>query len=118
MRRTYPRYPAQRIASYHYGGKRYLTLTMDLGLGGMKIKTLDSLPKNEHLRFKLVLGANSIWPKGRIAYTRFLEDQEVVSGVEFMEFSDNDHALLRRYLDTLEDWPKPRPMVSSGATDA
>ena len=116
-RRSHPRYPIHRIVSYRYEERSVLTLTLDLGLGGMKIKTLDSLPKNEHLRFKLVLGADSIWPKGRIAYTRFLDGEEFVSGVQFVEFSNDDHTLLRRYVDSLENWPKPRPMVSSSARE-
>jgi hypothetical protein len=113
-RRNHPRYPVQKIVSYRYEDQSVLTLTLDLGLGGMKIKTLDSLPKDECLKFKLVLGANSIWPKGTIVYSRLLADQQVVSGVQFMEVSEDDHILLRKYLASLEEWPKPQGMVSSG----
>jgi len=103
MRRSYPRYPVQRIASYHYGERRFLTLTLDLGLGGMKIKTNDHLPEGEHLDFKLVLGTSSIWVKGRIAYSGFLKDKQSVSGVQFIELSSQADIILRDYLANSEE---------------
>jgi hypothetical protein len=102
-RRNHPRYPVQKIVSYRYEDQSVLTLTLDLGLGGMKIKTLDSLPKDECLKFKLVLGANSIWPKGTIVHSRLLADQQVVSGVQFMEVSRRDYLSLQNCLTTLEE---------------
>jgi hypothetical protein len=79
-----------------------LTLTLDLGLGGMKIKTHHQyLPENECMDFTLVLGHKSIWPKGRIAYSRLLPDNQCVSGIEFMALSPDDYALLQRCLATL-----------------
>ena len=87
---------------------------MDQSLGGMKIKTLDSLPKDECLNFKLVLGANSLWPTGRIVYSRLLADQQGVSGVHFTELSEDDEIVLRKYLASVQAWPKPQGMVSSG----
>ena len=115
MRRSYPRYPAQRIASYHYGGKRYLTLTLDLGLGGMKIKTNHGLPEGEHLDFKLVLGGSSIWVKGRIAYSGLLADKQGVSGIQFIEISSQADTVLRNYLaDSDEVRARQRRVISAG----
>ena len=52
-RRSDRRYSVPKIASYRYEGKSFLTLTMDLGLGGMKIKTPRELAEGEQLDFKL-----------------------------------------------------------------
>lgn len=111
QRRNHPRYPVRKIASYRYGDKQFLTLTLDLGLGGMKINTCFFLPEEENLNFKLVLGTNSTWLKGRIAYSRFDSDNQSVSGIQFIELSRQDHILLRDYLATLEESPKGRGII-------
>jgi hypothetical protein len=117
LRRTYPRYRIHKIVSYSYGGKEFITLTLDLGLGGMKLSTYSSLPQDERLSFKLVLGVDSIGPRGRIAYSRFLSDNETFSGVQFIELSSGDLMLLDQYLASLEEWPKPRGLTRSGEKD-
>lgn len=114
LTRGHRRHSVHRIASYRHGGKRFLTVTLDLGLGGMKIRTHHYLPEGEHLDFRLVLGSESIWLRGRIVYSRILSDQESVSGVEFVELSGQDHAALQDYLSTLEELPKSRDMLSAG----
>jgi len=101
LRRNYPRYPVQKIASYDYRGRSFLTLTLDLGLGGMKIKAHHDIPSDEFLTFKLVLGKSSIFPKGRIVYHRFLPDKGNVSGIQFLEVSEPDRVLLNDYLSSL-----------------
>jgi hypothetical protein len=117
-RRDHPRYPIHRIVSYHYRRRSVLTLTLDLGLGGMKIKTQAPLPKNECFRFKLVLGSDSVWPMGRIAYSRLLSDQQVVSGVHFMELSQADLISLKRYLATLDVDSPDYPRASETSSEA
>jgi len=114
LRRNHPRYPIHNIVTYHYQERSVLTFTLDLGLGGMKIKPHQHLPEGAHVNFKLLLAGKSIWPTGRIAYSRFLHDQYVVSGVQFMELSDEDHISLRNYLSAVEGWPKPQRMLSTG----
>lgn len=101
-RRGHPRYPIHRIVSYHHEDQSVLTLTLDLGLGGMKIKTYAPLPRDECLRFRLVLGVNSIWLKGRVAYSRLSSDHQAVSGIEFIELSKGDQVSLGDYLSSLE----------------
>jgi hypothetical protein len=103
-RRDHPRYPVQKIVSYRSEDQALLTLTLDLGLGGMKIKTHALLPKDKRVKFKLVLGADSIWPRGRIAYSRFIFGQQMVSGVQFTELSESDRVSLKNYLGTLEEF--------------
>ena len=116
-RRGYPRYSAQKIASYHWQGRKLLTLTLDLGLGGMKIKTHRCFPENELLNFKLILDNHSIWVKGRITYSNFPPDKEGASGIEFMELSLKDRSSLERYLATLGERPRPWDMLRACEKD-
>ncbi len=103
--RGYPRYPVHKIVLYKYRGRQFLTLTLDLAMGGMKIKSRRHLQGDKLLQFKLVLGENPIWLKGRIVYSGFVSHKQRVSGIQFTELSPNDYALLQRYLATLEEWP-------------
>ena len=102
-RRSYPRYQLHKIVSYTLRGKELLTVTMDLTMGGMKIKTHYKLPKNERLKFKMILGTKSISPEGRVVYSRTLPDKERVSGIQFLGLSRRDSALLRAYLTAVKE---------------
>jgi c-di-GMP-binding flagellar brake protein YcgR len=114
-RRSHARYLVNKIVSYRHEGESLLTLTLDLSLGGMKIKTHAPLPEHECLKFRLVLGAHSIWPRGRIAYSRFTPGRQMVSGVEFIELSETDRCSLRNYLETLEEDDYGLPFSRGGA---
>ncbi len=106
--RGYPRYPVHKIVLYKYRGRQFLTLTLDLAMGGMKIKGSRHLQGDKVLRFKLILGEDSIWLKGRILHSGFVSDKQRVSGIQFTELSPTDHGLLKRYLAPLEEWPSFR----------
>ena len=112
LRRSHPRYPVQKIASYQYEGKRFLTLTVDLALKGVKIKVHRRLFKGERLDFKLVLDKDPICLDGRIVYSESLPGQGWMSGVAFLDISERDQKALTHYLDTLKDWPgrRDRPL--------
>ena len=101
-RRSHQRYSIPKIASYRHEGKSFLTLTMDLGLGGMKIKTPHKLPEGEQLDFKLVLVNDSISLKGKVVYSGSLRDRESVSGVQFIRVSERAHSLLKDALTGLK----------------
>ena len=106
LRRIHLRHSIQRIAAYSYMEKDFLTLTLDLGLGGMKIKTQDPLPAGERLDVKLALGDISVGLKGRTIYSHSLPDNQMVAGIHFLELSEQDMTLLHDFLETLERWPK------------
>jgi len=76
-------------------------------MGGMKIKTPYRLPENRHLNFRLVLGDKSIRLKGRIVYNTVLPDEQNVSGIQFIEFSAQDSALMREYISVLDGMAQP-----------
>ncbi len=106
LRRSHSRYPVHKIATYKYEGKNFLTLTLDLGLGGMKIKTHHHLSEGRHLNCRLVLGQSSIPLKGRIVYSQFVPDKQSVSGIQFVEVADRDRNFLQDYLTRLDRWLK------------
>ena len=105
-RRSHPRYTVHRLVTYRHQDKSALTFTLDLGLGGMKIQTQSHLPRGECLDFRLVLGSDSIRVKGRIVYTQFMTDQNIVTGVSFVDLSREDHLALQDYMTELMGWPK------------
>lgn len=111
LRRKHHRHSIQKIAAYSYMGKHFLTLTLDLGLGGMKIKTQDPLPAGERLDVKLALGDISVGLKGRTIYSHSLPDNQIVAGIHFLELSEQDMTLLHDFLKTLERWPK-KPVLN------
>lgn len=110
LRRSHLRYPANKVISYSHRDKRLLTVTLNLGLGGMKIKTHYHLSPGELLDFTLVLGDASIGLKGRTVYSHALPNKQKASGIEFIDLSEQDWRMLRDYLITLERWPKKRGM--------
>jgi hypothetical protein len=91
-----------KIVSYTHGPKQLLTLTLDLAMGGMKIKTHHKLRENEYLNFKLVRGDNFISPKGRVVYSKSLPGKQRASGVKLLCLSGPESALLYKYLSNLE----------------
>jgi hypothetical protein len=101
-RRIHPRYAVQKIVSYRYKHKKYLTLTLNVGLGGIQIKTHCGLPEGEHLDLEFVLGSTSIRLKGRTVYSESLPGGQRVSGVQFTGMSYQGHSMLRGYLSILE----------------
>lgn len=112
-RRIFPRFPFQKIISYSHQGKKYLTLTENLGLGGMRIKTHYYLPRGELLDFTLFLGDTSHSLKGRTVYSRSLPGNRTVSGIQFVRLSERDRLLLRSYLAKSKEWPR-KGMHSTG----
>jgi c-di-GMP-binding flagellar brake protein YcgR len=101
-RRVYLRYKVHKIVTYTYRGKQLLTVTVDLGMGGMKIKTHYKLPEDEGMNFKIVLGDNFISPEGTVVYSRTLPDKNRVSGIQFLGLSRQDSALLRANLAAMK----------------
>lgn len=101
-RRKHPRYPVRRLVSCHYEGEHLLSLTLDLGLGGMKIETHDHIPKDKRLDIKLFLIDRAIPLRGRVAYSGMLSGEQRVLGIQFVDFSERSWAALRDHLRSLE----------------
>jgi hypothetical protein len=70
----------------------------------MKIRTHWPLPEGKSLNFKLILGAHSICLTGRVVYNAILLIKESVSGIQFVDTSPENDALLQEHLSTFERW--------------
>lgn len=103
----FARYPVQRIVSYHHADKRFLTLTLELGMDGMRIETHDRLPHGEQVNFQLVLGEHSIWSRGRVVRSEVLTRNRTVSDIEFVQLTEPNLAALQEHLAALDNRPKP-----------
>jgi hypothetical protein len=100
--KNFARHGVRKIVSYSCEGKRFLTLTLDLGLDGFTIQTEHPFPKDEHVEFQLVLGHKSIYLKGLVVFSRSLSRRQMVSDIQFMDLSKNDQKLLKDYLCTMD----------------
>jgi signal transduction histidine kinase len=100
--RNEPRFSLRKPISYCYGGRRFLTLTLDLGLGGTKVETSHCLPEHEELDIQLDLETDCIWPKGRTVYSKPLHERVYISGVQFINISEQERTLLKNYLDMMK----------------
>jgi hypothetical protein len=96
------RYPVRKLVSYEYRGKRYLTLTLELGLDGMVIETNHGFPRDGHLTMQLILGKQSIAIKGRVVRSQLLSDMTILSDIQFLESSEQSWELLGDYLRFLD----------------
>lgn len=101
--RNHKRYSVQKIVAYQEDGKNFLTLTVDLGLGGMRIKTHSTLPAGKYQPFNLVLGSDSVRVTGRIVHNGTLRGRQKVAGIQFMGLSRHGRQSLKDYLGTLEE---------------
>jgi len=111
--RTDPRFSVRKPITYYYGGKRLLTLTLNLGLGGTKVETFHYLPEHEELDLHLDLETNGIWPKGRTVYCQQLFEGHYASGIQFIKISEQERITLRDYLGS-KSYPSEPPMSFLG----
>lgn len=102
-RRAYQRYQVKKIVSCAHRQKKFLTLAVDWGMGGMKIKTHEKIRRNERLDFKMVLGKDSISSEGRVVYTKTSSGGQHVSGIQFLGLSQRDSDVLKAYLSDWEE---------------
>lgn len=100
--KNFSRHEVRKIVSYSCEGKRFLTLTRDLGLDGFTVQTEHPFPKDEHVEFQLVLGHKSIHPRGRVLFTRALSKGQMLSDIGFIDLAERDRKLLRNYLSTVD----------------
>ena len=112
-RRAYPRYEIPTIVSYAHRQKQLLTSTLNLSMGGMKIKAHQVLPKNEEVDFTIVLEGKSIASSGRVIYNKVLRGDQRISGIQFLGLSRRASLLLREHLSTSLEARPPRKGMSS-----
>jgi uncharacterized protein (TIGR02266 family) len=91
-RRTSPRVSLGVPVSYRAGQTIAGAVTLDVGKGGLGIRTMNPLPKTTmvHVRFRLPGSAGEIEASGRVAWS----DRKVGMGVQFEKVSSaHQHAI-------------------------
>jgi len=116
--RTDPRFFVRRPITYSHGGKRLLTLTLNLGLGGTRVETFQYLPEHEDIDLHLDLETNGIRLKGRTVYSQQLFEGHYASGIQFIKISEQERIILRDYLDPISHQSKPPMSFFGSGTNA
>jgi c-di-GMP-binding flagellar brake protein YcgR len=109
QRRRYTRHNLQTVVAYQLGDKRFLTLTANVGLGGMAIETHSRLLRGECIRFRLVLGEELLRVYGTVVYSGERLERCCVSGIQFEGLTAQEQDLLRRSfgLTGVQGFPVP-----------
>ena len=96
------RYVVRKIVRYWHKGRKYLTLTQDLGLCGMTIENNHTLSRGECLPMELILGRRSISLKGRVVSSLRWSSRHIISNIQFTDMSEENRKHLQECLTLLE----------------
>ena len=96
-RRTSPRVALGVPVSYRAGPTISGALTLNIGKGGVGIRTLSPLPieTRVHLKFRLPAGTREISAEGRVAWG----DRRVGMGIQFDGLGSEDQAAIDAFVD-------------------
>jgi uncharacterized protein (TIGR02266 family) len=96
-RRASPRVTLGVPVSYRAGQTIAGAVTLDVGKGGLAIRTMNPLPSGVavHLRFRLPGVVSDIDAAGRVAWS----DRKVGMGVQFEHIAATDQALIDAFVD-------------------
>lgn len=92
-------YPRPNVAS-----------TVDLSLGGTKIKIPHSLIAGERLEITIAIHPQAIKCRGKTIYVVWLEKGKMEAGIQFEELSTQDKLYLRQYLAYLAEQRGSSPL--------
>ena len=85
-------YPRPKVAS-----------TVDLSLGGTRIKTLYSLNSGEGIEISIAIHPEVIKCRGKVVYAQQVADNRLEAGVRFEEMSRQDRLYLGGYISHVMD---------------
>jgi uncharacterized protein (TIGR02266 family) len=96
-RRASPRVPAGIPVAYRAGATVAAAVTLDIGKGGLAIRTMTPLPRDTpiHVKFRLPGTTHEIEATGRVAWA----DRKVGMGVQFEHVSSNDQRAIDAFLE-------------------
>lgn len=114
--RSHPRFSVRRPVSYSSSGKRVFAATVNLGLGGLKLESLQQLPK-EWPDIDLDLWPYSIRAKTRMVYSQHPSEGLYVEGLQFLELTEENDRRLQNFLTSLEEHPKQEKAFGQDGTD-
>jgi uncharacterized protein (TIGR02266 family) len=96
-RRASPRVPAGIPVAYRAGATVAAAVTLDIGKGGLAIRTMTPLARDTpiHVKFRLPGATHDIEATGRVAWT----DRKVGMGIQFEHVSSNDQRAIDAFLE-------------------
>jgi CheY-like chemotaxis protein len=96
-RRASPRVALGVPVSFRSGATIAGAITLDIGRGGLAIRTMNPLPKRSAIaiRFRLPSSASDIEVEGRVAWG----NRQVGMGIQFERISSADQAAIDAYVD-------------------
>jgi c-di-GMP-binding flagellar brake protein YcgR len=106
-RRRYPRYDPVPEITYSYGfyNEPIEAKTLELSLGGARIKTDLPLLIGENLEVNISVGEEEIDVVGRVVHTHRISDTGFVVGISFEGISETKKRVLNHFFrDYVEDY--------------
>jgi len=107
-RRKFRRFLNSSPMIFATNGDEQVTKTVNLSLGGLKIRTREPLNKEDLITITLVLGNKAIKAKGDVIYSTQEGEQPLFySGIKFIDFSIPHRESLKDYLSSLSTKSNP-----------
>lgn len=100
-RRKYPRFVASHHVSFPYNGRTRTSNTLDLSLGGARIQTVFPVRVGEVIHVSIVIGGNTISPRGRVIHGKQYPELRYNTGFNFETLDQEELAYLSEYLTKL-----------------
>lgn len=97
-RRKYRRLELTNLVVYKNFDIEEITETVNIGMGGMKIRTEFSIEENQSLDVSLKIGEQEFKSTARVIYCNPREDQAYEIGLRFEKTSEEHLSLLSHYL--------------------
>jgi hypothetical protein len=99
-RRSHPRVKASRSVLYFTDiyPRPKVAATVDLSLGGTRVKTLDRLNPGEGIEIVIALDPKAIKCRGQVIHVHRPEGEGLEAGVRFEDLSEEDKLCLRQSL--------------------
>lgn len=97
-RRKHQRLELANLVAYKNFDIEEVTETINISMGGMKIRTEFPIEEGESLDLSLRIGREEFKSKARVIYCNLGEDQAFEIGLRFEETSETDLSLLNQYI--------------------
>lgn len=108
-RRNYPRLSVSHPVLYFTDiyPRPNVASTLDLSLGGTRIKIPYSLMAGERLEIAIAIRPHAIRCRGKTIHVLWLEKGKMEAGIQFEELSGQDKLYLSQYLSYVTEQERP-----------
>ena len=101
-RRRHSRFELLTLVVYKQFEIEKITKTIDLSMGGMKMRTEFPVPLHEVLEISIKIGNGIFRSEGKVIYTNERKDGDFDIGVNFINSPEESLNLLNQYLSQQE----------------